>query len=142
MARSRLRKLKPGEFERLLAEGRQDEALLEEGWRLRLRDLARLGGFERLYHTLRSRGSDHGWPDEVFGRREPEPRVVYIELKRDGQDLTVDQYHWLEILLAAGQEAYAFWMPSDWEKAERVLLRGERLPDGGGSRGESPCRAG
>lgn len=128
MSRLTFRKLRPGQLEKLLAAGRQDEALTEESWRFRVRELARLGGWDRQYHTLRSRGSDHGWPDEVFSREVP-PRVVFLEIKRDGEHLTVEQYHQLQLLRAAGHDAYALWFPSQYEDAKRLLLYGEPLED-------------
>lgn len=122
------RKLPQRKLEKLFAEGRQKEALLEEAHRQSCRRMARLGGWDRMYHTYRSLKSDHGWPDEVYGRWEPEPRIIYVELKRDGEDLTVDQYEWLSLLMAHGQEVYVWWMPSMEEQAMAVLLHGRTIP--------------
>lgn len=122
------RRLPPRTVEKLFEQGRQNEILLEEAHRQSGRRMARLGGWTRMYHTQRSKRSDHGWPDEVFGRWEPEPRIIYVEWKRDGEHLTPDQYEWLSLLLAHGQEVYIWWMPSMEDQAMRVLLHGEKIP--------------
>lgn len=69
------------------------------------------------YHTLRSKGSNPGFPDLVFVRAE---RLVFIELKRQGKKRTPEQVVWAERLAEAGVEVYAF-EPSDWSTIERIL---------------------
>ena len=58
----------------------------------------------RVYHTLRSKGSQPGFPDWVLVRE----RVVYLELKTEARDsrLTDAQREWVLALLNAGQEIY------------------------------------
>lgn len=124
-----VRRLKPGRVEKLFMQGRQDEALSEEYWRVHARKLARLGGWSRAYHTYNSVRSDHGWPDETFSRDEPSPRVVFIEFKCDGNHLTVEQYDQLRLLRAAGLEAYALWFPSQQADLMNVLLKNKSLED-------------
>ena len=58
-----------------------------------------------------------GWPDLVLVRR---PRVLFVELKREGESPTADQQAWLDDLLACGQEVF-LWRPSDWPAIERAL---------------------
>jgi hypothetical protein len=63
-----------------------------------------------------------GFPDLLLVRR---PRVLFVELKRDGEQPTADQQLWLDELTACGQEVYV-WTPSDWTAIERAL-RDERV---------------
>jgi hypothetical protein len=61
--------------------------------------------------------NDPGWPDLVLVRR---PRIVWAELKRDGEEPTVEQAAWLAELQACGQEAYV-WKPADWPEIMAAL---------------------
>lgn len=58
-----------------------------------------------------------GWPDLVLIRR---PRILFCELKREGEKATPEQQAWLDELRACGQEAY-LWKPSDWDEIARIL---------------------
>jgi hypothetical protein len=77
------------------------------------------------YHTLRSKGSDPGFPDLILMRP---PRLVIAELKVAGGTVTDWQQAWLtgfEILARlAGPhliiEIYV-WRPADWPTIEAVL---------------------
>lgn len=63
--------------------------------------------------------NDPGWPDLVLVRR---PRILFVELKAEGEEPTAEQVVWLVELRACGQEA-AIWRPSDWPTIERILRR-------------------
>jgi hypothetical protein len=71
----------------------------------------------RVYHTLRSEGSDAGWPD-LFMQRGRE--IVIAELKREKGHLTPLQADWLWALAFAGLRVYV-WRPSSWPQIEAVL---------------------
>jgi hypothetical protein len=60
-----------------------------------------------------------GWPDLVLihDRRK---RVVFAELKREGQEAEPEQLVVLELLRRAGAEAYLWW-PHDLEQIAEVL---------------------
>lgn len=58
-----------------------------------------------------------GWPDLVLLRR---PRVLFVELKREGEQPTPEQASWLDDLRACGQDVRV-WTPSDWDEIVRVL---------------------
>jgi hypothetical protein len=59
------------------------------------------------YHTLRSIGSEQGYPDwTIVGPG----GVLFRELKRQGKDPTPAQQAWLDALSAAGQDADV-WRP-------------------------------
>jgi hypothetical protein len=63
--------------------------------------LARMLGW-RVYHTLRSKGSQAGYPDWTLVRE----RVVFLELKREQGVVSPAQRDWLRALLDAGAEVY------------------------------------
>jgi len=90
----------------------------ERSWQQQVYDAARVLGW-RAYHTRDSRGSAEGFPDLILVRR---PRVIAVELKRDGLDATDAQRAWLDDFAASGVETYC-WHPSDWSEVERVLGR-------------------
>lgn len=63
--------------------------------------VARTFGY-RVYHTLRSKGSQPGFPDWTLVR----DRVVFLELKTETGKVSDAQSEWLYDLNAAGAEAY------------------------------------
>lgn len=63
--------------------------------------LARMLGW-RCYHTLRSQGSEPGYPDWTLIRE----RVVWLELKTEKGVVSDAQVAWLTALRNAGAEAY------------------------------------
>lgn len=97
-----------------------DLDLTEKGWDTQLfnsRDgVATMLGWTLVYHTLRSKGSQTGFPDRVLVR----DRVVYAELKRQQGTPTDAQMRWLTGLAVAGAEAY-LWRPTDLDEIGRIL---------------------
>lgn len=82
-----------------------------------VRDFLRLSGW-LTYHTLRSKGSEPGFPDLVGVRP---PRVVFIELKREDGVLTPAQKTWnVTLWMCPGVERYVF-KPSMWDDIEALL---------------------
>ena len=77
------------------------------------------------YHTLRSKGSQSGFPDRVLVRE----RVIFAELKREKGKPTEAQIEWLDGLAAAGAEVY-LWRPSDLEEIGRILSRRQEFRNG------------
>jgi hypothetical protein len=63
--------------------------------------IARVLGW-RCYHTLRSRGSEPGYPDWTLVR----DRVVFLELKRETGVVSDAQREWLTALRKGGAEVY------------------------------------
>tara|TARA_R110000868_G_scaffold45454_3_gene150973 strand:- start:207 stop:620 length:414 start_codon:yes stop_codon:yes gene_type:complete len=63
--------------------------------------LARTFGFA-CYHTLRSKGSQPGFPDWTLARE----RVVFLELKTETGKVSDYQKEWLTAFNAAAVEAY------------------------------------
>jgi hypothetical protein len=74
-------------------------------------------GWRLQYHTHDSRRSDRGFPDLVLVR---EPRVLFIEVKKESGHITGEQHEWLEGLQKSGMEAY-LWRPSDQAQIDAVL---------------------
>lgn len=70
------------------------------------------------YHTLRSKGSQSGFPDRVLVR----DRIIFAELKRENGKPTPVQREWLNGLASAGAEVY-LWVPSDLEEIGRILSK-------------------
>ena len=79
-------------------------------------DLARTLGYTP-YHTRDSRRSDSGWPDLCLVRP---PRLLFLELKMPGRQLTPAQRAWLKDLQACGREAYVAY-PKDWDNLLELL---------------------
>lgn len=76
------------------------------------------------YHTLRSKGSDPGFPDLVLVHR-GRKLVIWAELKMPKGKLTEHQKTWREYLLDTGQEYY-LWYPKDWDFILTLLQYGDK----------------
>lgn len=79
-------------------------------------ELARLRGWA-VYHTHDSRHSEAGFPDLVMARMD---RLIFAELKRDGEGPSPYQALWLELLQATPAETF-LWHPADWVEIEETL---------------------
>jgi hypothetical protein len=108
-----------------LAPAKPLEEILETEWDGMLfrgdKSLAAMTGWQLRYHTLRSKGSQGGFPDRVLVR----DRIVYAELKREKKTSTpvgAEQKRWLDSLTKAGGECY-LWRPSDLDEIGRVLSK-------------------
>lgn len=103
--------------------------ILEKEWDYQLfnskRGLAPMCGWRLCYHTLRSKGSQSGFPDRVLVRE----RVIFAELKREKGVPTPAQVDWLNGLAAAGAEVY-LWRPSDLDEIGLILSRRGRPESG------------
>jgi hypothetical protein len=62
-----------------------------------------------VYRTAVS-AQGRGWPDLVMVR--PGDRVIFVEVKGDGDKVRPDQQQWLDDLRSAGCEVYV-WTPAD-----------------------------
>lgn len=99
-------------------------AISEKEFQQQVKDLARLLGW-KTYHTLRSKGSDPGFPDLIMLRK---GRMIVAELKKEGERPTDTQGRWLnEFRLISNRlgEPLAIevcvWRPSDWKMIEIIL---------------------
>lgn len=91
------------------------EDLTEKVWQQQIVQLARTVGW-RSYHTLRSKGSQPGYPDLTLVR----DRVVFVEVKTEKGKLSEKQREWLTALWVAGAEVYVA-RPRDLERLGDVL---------------------
>lgn len=74
-----------------------------------------------VYHTHDSRKSEPGFPDLVLVRTtEGNRRVLFAELKMDGNRLTDEQAKWMTAITLAGVRA-VLWRPDDWDEIEGIL---------------------
>jgi len=90
--------------------------LSEKDWQRQVVELARLVGWQHVYHTHDSRRSAHGFPDLALVRE----RLILVELKRETTRPTDAQTDWLTALAAAGAEVY-LWRPSDLDEIGQIL---------------------
>lgn len=90
------------------------------------------GGFTLAYHTHDSRRSQPGFPDLVLVHPR-EQRIIFAELKRDGEYPKTEQRLWLaglSCVASAVPEAVEVhvWRPKDWESiVERLGGADSRL---------------
>lgn len=99
----------------------------ERVWQEQVIELAHILGWRHL-HVRRSIGKGNawvtatnvkGWPDLVLWS-ERQQRVLYVELKKEGGRLTLEQREVLASLAAAGCETWV-WRPSDLDDVQRIL---------------------
>lgn len=97
----------------------------EETFRGQLRKHAASVGY-RCYHTYISKGSDPGFPDEIFLREFPTPQMIVVECKRVGKYPTPVQCEWIDLFravagVAHGSVAVYVWTPADWDEIYNIL---------------------
>lgn len=98
--------------------------ITEKQWDAQVRQICDMFGWKR-YHTLRSKGSQPGFPDLTLTR----DRVVFVELKTEKGKLSARQREWLRSLLDAGAEAYVA-RPTDLQELAAVLQSRVRVANG------------
>ncbi|MGI5401901.1 VRR-NUC domain-containing protein [Streptomyces sp. CA-135486] len=91
----------------------------EEQWRRQVREIATRYGWTLQYHTVDSRRSDPGWPDEVLGHP-AQRRTLFVEFKTDTGRIRPAQRIWLAHLADSGLEV-ALWRPRDLPTVLQVL---------------------
>ncbi len=89
----------------------------EKDWLQAVVDLAAFQG-ALVYHTHDSRRSAAGFPDLVIVVH---GRVLFRELKQDGNRPTAEQRRWLMALAQAGQDAAVWTFPQDWPLVVEAL---------------------
>jgi hypothetical protein len=90
------------------------------GWRVA--HFASMKGHDGIWRTP-AQADGKGWPDLVLVRE----RVLFVEVKGDGDRLRHEQETWLSALRMAGQEVRV-WTPDDWAEGriEDVLRARQR----------------
>lgn len=95
--------------------------ITEKQFESQIKDLAWTFGYI-YYHTWRSFHSPSGYPDCTLVRLEPEPRLIYAELKSETGQPTIDQYIWLQILQNVGPPVECYlWKPADFDDIVEIL---------------------
>jgi len=87
-------------------------------------NMAKSMGYDKIYHTWRSYHSPKGFFDIVIGRSR-DGRLLFIEVKKEGDELTPDQQKWFEFLTLVASlnetvEVYV-WYPHDWDEIAKIL---------------------
>ena len=95
--------------QRLIARAMPEATLLAH-----VRELARLKGW-RTYHTLRSKGSEAGFPDLVMVRG---TRLIFVELKTMEGRMTPAQKEWIKAFKTMPWIGVYVWRPSQWLSGE------------------------
>lgn len=99
---------------------KEDNRLKEKHFQEQVRWLAKLAGWDHIYHTWDSRKSPAGFPDIILVR---DGRMIVAELKREGEQPSPEQYFWLlEFTKVPGVEVY-LWDPTDWDELEAVIRK-------------------
>ena len=98
--------------------------LTEKQFEAQVKELAKMFGYF-YYHTHRSQFSPSGFPDCVMARIEPEPRLIFAELKTDdikNSQPSFDQWLWLYILQQLPRPVECFlWRPDDFDEIAELL---------------------
>jgi len=85
-------------------------------------------GYDKIYHTWRSYHSPKGYLDLTLGRSR-DGRLLYIEVKKEGDKLTPDQQKWFEFLtfVASLNKTIGVYVlyPHDWERIPSILQGGD-----------------
>lgn len=82
-------------------------------------DLARVLGWDFVYHAQLAKWSERGWPD-LFLCRTRDRRVVLAELKAERGKLTDRQEVVIDLLRECGLDVFV-WRPSDFDTIASVL---------------------
>ena len=93
----------------------------EKDFQGQLVSAAKRMGWSLVYHTRFSTQSEPGFPDLVLVSTR-QGRVLFVELKRDGENPSVAQATWLAALGVCGQEVFC-WRFADWNAALAILVR-------------------
>lgn len=94
-------------------------AITEAQFMRQVTDLARLLGWDFIYHPFLSKWSEMGWPD-LFLARIRDQRVMWAELKSERGKLTGRQAEVVDLLRDCGQ-LVCVWRPSDFDTIAEVL---------------------
>jgi hypothetical protein len=105
--------------------GYVERATSERDFQNIVRGYATLCGWHHSYHTLRSAGSDPGFPDLVLVRDEV---LLFVELKTQKGKIRKEQESWGQALVQVEGAVpwnvkYRLWRPSDWDQIVETLSR-------------------
>lgn len=109
----------PRRGERTVVERSTVQVTTEREFQRQVVDLARLFGWDFVYHPQLSKWSEKGWPD-LFLARVRDQRVLLAELKSERGRLTGRQAEVIDLLRDCGM-VVCVWRPSDLEEIAEVL---------------------
>ncbi len=91
-----------------------------EQLRVRIKEMAEIGGYEHIYYTWNSRNSPAGFPDMLFLK----DKLIVAELKIRPDNLAAEQYFWLEAFHVLTDLVFV-WDDSDedWEQIQSIFWR-------------------
>ena len=90
-----------------------------EGFKQAIIHLARLKGWEFIYHTWSSMHSPAGFPDLIMLK---EGHMLVAELKIGRDNLKPEQYFWLLEFTTITDDVYVWWdNEQDWNQIIGVL---------------------
>ncbi len=92
----------------------------EKEWQAQVVELAQRFGYDFIYHTWNSRHSPAGFPDLIILK---DGRMVVAELKREGENLSAEQYFWLLEFAHIPHAVVYVWWPRDWDEVTELLRR-------------------
>lgn len=83
------------------------------GWRVAHFRTVTIKGKKGYYFATPFLADGKGFPDLVLVRGDT---LLFVELKRQGEQLSHEQMMWRAALLGAGQRAWV-WRPNDWDSS-------------------------
>jgi len=98
----------------------RDMELTEKQFQGQVVHLAKLSGFDFVYHTWNSQHSPAGFPDLIMIK---DGCLIVAELKTEKGKLSAEQYFWLLEFRKVPSAEVFLWRPSDWEELETVIRR-------------------
>jgi hypothetical protein len=104
----------------------------EADWMISATSALTLTGW-RWAHVPPTRRPASRWSDTNSGKGFPDlialrpPRVLWIEVKRNGYGPSPEQETWITGLRASGQEAHILTFPQDWPLFDALIARDEQL---------------
>jgi hypothetical protein len=102
---------------RLTDEERVLRSVLESKWQEDIIEKAEWLGWEVMHIYDSRRTKSEGWPDLILCKP---PRLLAVELKRETEQPTDKQLHWLGRLMQCNVETYV-WRPRDVDRALTIL---------------------
>ena len=99
--------------------GQYRDSMTHKQFECQVDQLFALFGYDLVYKTWNSIHSPKGFLDRVALRLK-DNRLIWCELKKEGDKPTPEQWYWLEALKAIGQEAY-LWYPHQLQEIANIL---------------------
>jgi len=92
--------------------GNSYTGISEKEFQQQVIDLAKLRGYEFVYHTWSSKHSPTGFPDLIMLKGK---KMIVAELKVGKNQLSAEQYFWLCAFGEITKNVFV-WYPEDWDE--------------------------